>query len=337
MSNVDLQTLVAAANARYTDPERNRIVNEKAGGSPRFELYHFFMSMCSYKVRATLDEKDVSYISHDINILPPIIQNYFPEYVRLRLRGKENADQALASGYTGRSSTETEGLDPCVVPTLVDHEAGKVLVDSKRICMYLDEVVPNNKLIPEDLQTEIVRQLDIVDGTPHPGLFYGGDPTGDKRPDFLSDMMKTAHDVKIAKLRENMATVSDDAELVAAYEHKISKEQGGKAFVRTQSDMRGIMAEFRDMLGNLEKDLETTGGEWLFGNRFTMADLFWGVSLFRMKWVGIGYLWSTKDGDVLPRVEAYSRRLFARPSIDRTTIHWPMLPPSEHVMEYYEN
>jgi len=48
--------LVDAANARYTDPKRNRIVNETPGEPPRCEVYHFFLSMCSYKVRAVLDD-----------------------------------------------------------------------------------------------------------------------------------------------------------------------------------------------------------------------------------------------------------------------------------------
>jgi len=336
MNNPELRALVDAANSRYTDPDRNKIVNEKPGQTPRFELYHFFMSMCSYKVRAMLDEKDASYISHDIDIVPPNIQNYFPEYVRLRVQGGKTLEEDFVEGYTGRSSTETEGFDPCVVPTLVDHEAGKVLVNSKLICRYLDEVVPGNTLIPEDLEDEIMRQVDIVDRTPHVAVFYGVNPEGDRRPDFLREIMQTAHDVKIGKLRENMATVSDDAELVAAYEHKILKEQAAKIFVRTELDMRDVIAELKSTLANLERDLEATGGEWLFGDRFTLADLFWGISLFRMKWLGLGYIWASDDEVLLPRVEAYSRRLFARPSIDRTTIHWPRLPPSDYVLEYYE-
>ncbi len=336
MTNAELEALVEAANSRYTEADRNRVVNERPGEAPRFELYHFYLSMCSFKLRAVFDEKDVSYVSHDIDILPPNMQNYFPEYVRLRLKGADAIEQDLVASYTGRSSTETEGFDPCVVPTLVDHEAGKVLVNSKLMCIYLDKVLPNNQLIPDDLKGEIMRQIDIVDRTPHVAVLYGRNPEGDERPEFLREMMKTVHDVKIGKLRENMATVSDDAELVDAYEHKIMKEQAAKSFVRSEEDMRAVLQEMRGILAKLEQDLEATGGEWLFGDRFTLADVFWGVSLFRMKWLGLGYIWAKDDDVPLPRVEAYSRRLFARPSIDRTTIHWPGLPPSEHVLEYYE-
>ena len=101
-------------------------------GTPRFELYHFALSLCSQKVRATLAEKAVAYSAHDINLSMPLLGNYDPAYVRLRLAANPNAE--LAIGYTGRSSVETEGFDPAVVPTLVDHHGACVIADSVRIC-----------------------------------------------------------------------------------------------------------------------------------------------------------------------------------------------------------
>ena len=336
MDKSELKRLVDEVNARYTDPERNRIVNETPGESPRFEAYHFFLSMCSYKVRTVLDEKGASFISHDIDILPPNMHNYYPEYVRLRVRGGEVTGRPLVDGYTGRSSTETEGFDPCVVPTVVDWETGEILVDSKAICLHIDSAIPGGtQLVPKDIESEVIAQMDIVDRTPHVALLYGPNPEGDGRPGFIQEGMKTVHDAKIGKLRENMATVPDDPVLSAAYEHKIVKEQKAKAFVRTESDMRASLAEFKALLADLENQLEATGGEWLFGDRFTMADVCWAVSLFRIKWLGLGYIWATDDGVHLPRVEAYGRRLFARPSVLRSTIHWPNVPPSPHVMEFY--
>ena len=129
MAEPTLAERVAAANAPLTDPERNRVIGS---GTPRFELYHFALSVCSHKVRTVLAEKAAPYRSHDIMILPPGMENYHPDYVRLRMRGAPGRE--MVNGYTGRSSTTTEGFDPCVVPTLVDHEAGQVLVDSRVIC-----------------------------------------------------------------------------------------------------------------------------------------------------------------------------------------------------------
>lgn len=338
MSQTEIGPLVDAINARLTNPERNRIVGDTAGESPRFELYHMFLSLCSYKLRTTLAEKEAAYFSHDVDIFPPEIQNYYPEYVKLRLEGREDKTGDLVSGYTGRSSAETEGFDPCVVPTLVDHEAGLVVANSKRICIYLDSVLDTGtKLLPDDLKDEIVRQMDIVDRTPHVAALYGAHPDEDVRPAFLRDFMLVVHDQKIAKCQENMALAGDDPELIAAYEHKIAKEAAAKQFVRTEADMREAIQEFRDIIAQLDKDLEATGGEWLFGDRFTLADVFWACSLYRMRWLGLGYIFESEDSpQYSPRVSAYCRRLMERPSFRSSVIDWPMHPPSEHMPEYQQ-
>jgi 2,5-dichlorohydroquinone reductive dechlorinase len=336
METAELQALVEAANTRYEDPERNRVVNGVPGQKPRFELYHFFLSLCSHKVRTVLHEKNAAYVSHDIDILPPNIQNYFPEYVRLRVKGGEDLMGNLVTSYTGRSSTETEGFDPCVVPTLVDHEAGKVLVNSKAICEHIDTVTGEPRLIPDDIRSEVVAQMDIVDRTPHVAVLYGVHPDGDRRPDFIQKGMVGVHDFKIGKVRENLALAEDDPQLLNAYEAKIKKEAAAKEFVHTEQDMRRAIQEFKDIVTQLESDLEQSSGQWIIDDRFTMADIFWAVSLFRIKWVGLGYIWQTDDGRVLlPRVAEYSQLLFDRPSFQSAVVHWPLNPPSQWVMEYY--
>ena len=338
MNQSDIRMLVAAVNAHYTDPERNTIVGGPPGTKPRFELYHFSLSLCSHKLRTVLAEKDTGYVSHDIDILPPGMQNYLPEYVRLRVAGARalGLTDRFVDGYTGRSSTETEGFDPLVVPTLVDHEAGNILVNSKRMCLYLDSAVATGtQLVPDDIAEAVIRQVDIVDRSPHPAVLYGVHPDGDGRPDFIRRSMPGIHDRKIAEARMNLERAGDDPLIRAAYEHKIMKEAAAKRHVLTETKMRASVEEFRDAVENLERDLEAAGGTWLLGDRFTLADVFWAVSLFRMQWLGLGYLWKTGDRLVLPRVCEYTKRVFLRPSFQRGVVHWPRNPPSPHVMEYY--
>lgn len=336
MTDSNVEALVEAVNERLQDQKRNRIVNEKPGETPRFELYHFALSLCSHKVRAVLDEAASSYVSHDINILPPGMENYFPEYVRLRIGGGNELMDNMVHGYTGRSSTESEGFDPLVVPTLVDHESGKVLVNSKDICLYLDSNLKTDiRLVPDDIAEEVIRQVDIVDRTPHPAALYGAHPDGDDRPDFIRANMPGIHDQKIAEARRNMDEVGDDPVMISAYEHKILKEAAAKEHVNTEAKMRASIQEFKDIVIALESDLVNTGGQWLIGDRFTLADVVWAVSLFRMQWLGLGYIWGTDDAVHLPRVREYTKHLFVRPSFQRSVVHWPGNPPSPHVMEYY--
>lgn len=339
MSQTNVRALVDAVNVHYTDPERNLVINGAAGTQPRFELYHFCLSLCSHKLRTVMNEKAISYMSHDINILPPGMEHYIPEYVRLRMAGGKalGLTDHLVDGYTGRSATETEGFDPLVVPTLIDHEAGKILVNSKRMCLYLDDVVDTGtKLVPDDIADAVIRQVDIVDRSPHPAVLYGAHPDGDGRPGFIQKDMPGIHDRKIAEARMNLKRAGDDPLIVSAYEHKIMKEAAAKQHVLTETKMRASVKEFKDVVEDLERDLKAAGGTWLFDERFTLADVFWAVSLFRMQWLGLGYMWKTDDGVVLPRVYEYTRRLFVRPSFQHAVVHWPGNPPSPHVMEYYQ-
>jgi 2,5-dichlorohydroquinone reductive dechlorinase len=337
VTSAEIESLVAALNARFAGGERLQVIGAGAGDSPRFELYHFFMSMCSYKLRLVLDEIGAAYVSHDIDIFPPDIKNYYPEYVRVRLKGREHAAGRLVDGYTGRSSTETEGFDPCVVPTLVDHEAGVVLANSKRMCLYLAAVCDAGaELVPQDLRDEILRQVDIVDRTPHVAVLYGAHPGNDRRPAFVRANMLGVHDLKIAQARKNMALVPNDSALRAAYEHKILKETAAREFIRTENDMRAAVREFSDLIAQLERDLEATGGEWLFGDRFTLADVYWAASLFRIRWLGLGDSFSpVQDQPQFPRLARYCERLLSRPSVRRAIVDWPMHPPSENVPDLY--
>lgn len=330
---VDIEKLLADANAPLDDPAMNRVIGD---GAPRFELYHFALSLCSQKVRACLAEKGASYRAQDINMQMPRLGNYDPAYVRLRLAGRP--DTGFATGYTGRSSVASEGFDPAVVPTLVDLQRGKVVVDSLAICRYLDNVVvPQGLLIPRDIESEVAAELEIVDRTPHVAVLYGAHPDIDFRPERLRKGMPGVHDRKIEKIRAARARVADEPDLVAAYDAKIAKEEAGRRFVATPARMRAAVDDMIGIVGDLEHRLED-GRRWICGDRLTLADVCWAVSLFRMKWLGMAFAWEgghALNGAARPAVGAYAARLFARPAFRSAVIDWPRTPRTEFVAEYY--
>ena len=339
-SQTDLDTMLAAANACLADAGRHSLMQPSPGVIPRFDLYHAGLSVCSQKVRAVLAEKNVPYRSHEMVILNSRgiysteltpAENYQPGYVRLRLRGGAQL-RRRASGYTGRSSVTSEGFDPCVVPTLVDHHSARVIVDSVRICEYLDEQTPQpRKLIPDDsIAAAAVRhQMSIVDGTPHPAALYGFHPEDDRRPDFIKHVMSDVYDLKIAALRQLIDNNRNDAELVAAYDGKISKELGGKSVARDPTMQHAVRAELQGIVESLNDQLIKHAAPWVCGSAFTLADVFWGVSLYRLHWLGLAALWSR-----LPRVESYARQLYQRPSLRVAVIEWPSpMPASPHTAD----
>jgi len=84
------------------------------------ELYHAATSTCSQKVRVTLAEKGLDFVSRNVNLRAN--ENLTPEYLAINPNG--------------------------VVPTLV-HD-GNVIMDSSVICEYLDEVFPQPRLGPDN-------------------------------------------------------------------------------------------------------------------------------------------------------------------------------------------
>ncbi len=334
-------SLVAAANADLADPDRNHLIRAVDGEGLRFELYHAGLSICSQKVRAVLAEKGASHLSHELVILNSRgiysegltpAENYRPSYVRLRMYGGEKLGQKYADKHTGRSSVETEGFDACVVPTLVDHEKEQVIVDSKRICQYLDKEVPESiSLVPEDKTTEqaVMQQVAIVDGTPHPAVLYGFHPDDDQRPDFIKHVMSDVYDLKVEALESLIEENSKDSQLVAAYRSKISKESAGKEFAHDSNVQHAIRAEMQNIIDTLDRQLEATADPWICGSEFTLADLVWAISLYRLHWLGLALLWQN-----LPRVLNYADLVYHRPSIWEEVINFPSpMPESPHTAD----
>ena len=336
-SNQDFDTLVANARSEFG---RTSVVQEDPGTDPRFEVYHAYMSVCSQKVRMVLHEKGVPYLSNEMAIVSgkgvfseefSIAENYRPGYVRLRSHGA-GADRMskLATGHTMRTSVDTEGFDACVVPTLVDLEKRQVVVDSSVIVEYIDrEVSSGTPLIPSGpLEAEVRRQIKINDGIPMGGILYGF-LKDDPRPDFMKAAMDGVYDNKKEALERLIEENKDDAELVRTYRAKIEKEMKGKTLYKNQEYLSGILKEFEELIRNLDLDLEKSSGPWICGDQYTMADVLWTVSLYRIHWLGHKGLWKDK-----PRVAEYAMRLYKRPSTQSAIIQFPNpMPPSPHTVD----
>ena len=340
MTESAFEQIVASANRALAHPRRDSVVgmdSASATGGPRFELYHSAPSLCSFKVRTVSFERGIPFRSHDMNIMPAgssIPENYRPEYVGLRLQGAPNAK--LVDGYTGVSSVATEGFDPCVVPTLVDHEKQQAVVDSARICEYLDrEWTEGDRLMPEELAHAVSAQVDLVDRAPHVAVLYGAHPDGDNRPKGLAVNIKDIHAKKIAAVEAMMgeAEKQNAEETLAAYRAKITKESSANQFVYDAPSMRAAHKGMAEHVEALEAQLEDSGGPWALGSRYTMADIMWTNSLYRLKWLGLGPLWEGRSDR--SRVAEYTERAFARPSFRRAVIEWPFAySPSPHVKEF---
>jgi len=330
-----LKHMTALVRAGMLDPQRSTLVGDAQ--SPRFELFHAASSLCSQKVRTVLHEKRLSYRSNDMIILCSMgadgvmaAEHYNPAYVRLRLIAGKDMGQALVSGYSGRTSVETEGFDPCAVPLLIDYVAGRVIADSKRICCYLDEVSTEPlQLLPAAAQAraEVMRQVSIVDRLPNAALLYGFHPDADHRPESLKSVMETVYDYKVMALQALAEANAGDAELVGAYRAKIAKESGGKKVCHDAAFQRAVRQDAREILMALDQALGAQSSPYLNGHAFSLADVAWGVNLIRMAYLGLASLWDDQHN-----VTRYFQALTQRPSLCSEAIGASIdsLPPSEH-------
>jgi glutathione S-transferase len=334
-TNEKLKEMAAAARACMADPTRITLVGDAA--SPRFELFHAASSLCSQKVRTVMHEKGLAYRSNDMIILGAMgpdglipAEHYSAAYVRLRLLANSEQARRFVSGFSGRTSVESEGFDPCVVPLLIDYQAGKVIADSKQICRYLDGVSREPiQLLPTDPQVriEVLRQVDIVDRMPNTAMLYGFHPDADRRPDILKSLMETVYEIKIMSLERLQAAHADEPELRAAYAAKIVKETGGKARRHDAPFQRAARDHTRGLLADLERDLAGSS-PYLNGAAFSLADVLWGVNLTRMTYLGLASLW-----DGLPAVARYVNALSRRPSLCKEAVQASAasLPPSAYL------
>ncbi|MEM9491952.1 MAG: glutathione S-transferase family protein, partial [Myxococcota bacterium] len=295
----DRRTFITTENPLPTQPATS-------DDTPRFELYHADTSICSNKVRMTLAHTGLPYISHVVDIKPPVPENYNSAYVRLRLASDIAQKAALATGYSGGSGVQEAGFDALVVPTLVDVEKIDIIADSRLICLYLCETIKEGgDLLPADIKEEVLAQLDKVDLFPHVALLYGANPDDDRRPIAYQKAMPMVHDAKVSALSAAWDKVrGQDAQLDAAYEAKIAKEKAGKTFVGTADRMRATIADTERLVAEFEQFLAASGGPWCFGERFTLADIFWIVTLFRLEYLGYGWMW--KDNPERTHIGPYA-------------------------------
>src|SRR3546814_1280637 len=85
------------------------------------------------------------------------------------------------------------------------HETGRILADSKAICLYLcDALSGGTDLLPADIREAVLKQVQLADTTPHVALLYGADPDGDRRPESMQAVMPGIHAHKIDAVRRNI-------------------------------------------------------------------------------------------------------------------------------------
>lgn len=300
--------------------DEGQYIGRVQGIAPRFALFHAPNSICSHKVRTVLAHHKIAYSSHSMNI--PAGDTYFPGYVRLRLRACEQAGLPLVASHNGSTSASSQGCDPAVVPTLVDWDTGGVIIDSKKICLYLDALMDAKmSLYPSALRPEIDAELDSMDNLPNYQLMIGGlalfeagveQPVVQKGIDFSL--------AKVSRCDDYIIQYADAVDLLQAYEAKRAKELHAVQTLFSPDAVQGARDIVVAQCGRLNKLLDVSGKTWLLSNDFTMADIFWGIQLTRLHNVGLSCIWECGR---LPHVERFFADVAKLDSIRTAILEWP--------------
>ncbi len=311
-----LQTLVAEARSALGGP------GERIGAGPfgaRLELFHGANSICSQKVRAVLAHHGFGYTSYTMDMFAG--QTYLPAYVRLRMAGCARLDVPLMTTHGGSTSVSAGGCDAAVVPTLVDWDAGEVVVDSKRICHHLDSLgAPAAALRPGHLAARIDAELGVVDNLPNYQMLNGMPPGPDRRPPGRRGVGGAEVGMsKVARCDRYLAEHGDDPVLVEGYSAKRAKELAGAQRLFSPEAMRDAYARAQAACTTLEHTLAGRSTRWLLDDALTMADLYWCVELLRMKNLGADFLWA--DG-AAPAVAAYVGMAEQLPAMRSAVLDW---------------
>ncbi len=255
-------------------------------------VYHFPLSLCSQKVRQALEEKGVEWTSHVVQL--PLHGQYEPSYVRINPR--------------------------CVVPTLVVD--GRVTTDSENIIREIDRIFPEPPLVPESERelAAMERFVGLADGLFMEVLTYGEIP-GARKPFLIRRGGKGSHRRKLELLALRVREHGDDPLLRAAYSTKMELVAQTIAAMDTAAGIDAVLRHTEEVLEHLAAQLGDgpfAEGGWLCDDAFSLADLEWGVVLFRLRWVGLGpRLWGRH-----PVIARYAERLFARPGFGSGVLAW---------------
>jgi glutathione S-transferase len=188
---------------------------------------------------------------------------------------------------------EYQKLNPLnLIPTLVDD--GVAYIQSGVIAEYLDDKYPDPPLRPSDPRTlakvrEWMREEE----------------------EFLFRLITTMSYNIMMKLR---AKGYGMAQLVEWAKRHPNQERAQDYLYRVTcpADMKAVAEaekKFRWHMERLEEQLAASGGPWIVGAQFTLADVCVAPIFDRIEYLDKEYLWQG-----LPRVEAWYARVKMRPS-----------------------
>jgi glutathione S-transferase len=254
-----------------------------------FELYHNPLSLCSMKARVSLAELGIPYANHPIDLIETgAYENIRPTFLAVNPAG--------------------------TVPVLV-HNGHPVYESHEQIRYAADHAPPGSpKLVPDDpaRAAEMQRWIDRSSLTDDP-LEHGDDSAGNAVPGLTVPIFAAMIDrIAFYKIVEGLLFHIDRRRPLVFLVLKLfglenlTKLRPVVAFIRRSHRQLGTH------LDALEQQLRDSGGPWILGASYSLADVSWSVIFERLAQVDCEQV-HLRD-DLRPECARYWARLKARPS-----------------------
>lgn len=259
-----------------------------------FELYHNALSLCSMKTRLCLAELQIPYVSHHVDLIETgCYENIRPRLLRVNPGG--TVPVLLHEGH----------------PVYESHE--QIRYAARFAPDDAPALVPDDPVLREEMETWIDRSSLTGDPIENSDKSAGNAVPGLTVPLFCTMIEK----IPYWRIGEGLLFHFDK---FRPFLFCVLKLRGIRRLPKLVPAARAIGRSRRDMAGHLdalEERLSKSGGPWILGDTYSLADVSWCVIFERLRQVDMERVFTgpRADGQVLrPFVTAYWERLRARPA-----------------------
>jgi glutathione S-transferase len=263
-----------------------------------FELYHNALSLCSMKTRLCMAELGIPYRGHAIDLIE-----------------------------TGRYETLSRAflaVNPAgTVPVLV-HRGHPIYESHEQIRYAAAHAPPDSPaLVPADpaLKREMERWVDLSSLTADP-IRAPEQSVGNAVPRLTFQLFAAMiEEIPYRNILEGLLFHFDKRRPILF----LTLKARGLGRLHTIKPLMGMLAVGRRHVGAhldaLEKQLATSGGPWILGGTFSLADVSWAVIFERLRQVDDEHVFL--GGGLRPGCTAYWERLKERPSYAEAILGYP--------------
>ena len=233
---------------------------------PDLVLYHAWNSSASRKVRLCLAEKNLAWQGRVIDINK--FQHHTAWYKRIN----------------------PSGIVPALLVNGLPEQGGHALIESNLINEYLDEAFPAPPLMPDAPldRHEVRRWSKYIDDTCLPAV---------QKPNWTLLMRPIAEKWSDAELAARLAAIPSKER------RDLWTRMARNPFSRAEID--AALDILQDLTMQIEAYLKKSGGPWIYGERFTLADIAAAPYVVRFE--------EERPAHLTPLVAQWWARFLARP------------------------